>query len=76
MVPARIDINRAGLSELMALPGIGRMRAESIILHRVRHGWFERVEDLVKVDGIGPDTVAGILPFAIVRTAEAPPGAR
>ena len=76
MVPVRIDLNRAPASELMALPGIGRVRAEAIILHRVRHGWLERVEDLTRVDGIGPDTVERLLPFAVVGTVDPPVGGR
>ena len=67
MVPVRIDVNRAPLGDLLALPGIGRVRAEAIILHRVRHGPFKRVEDLGGVDGIGPGTVAGLVPFAVVH---------
>jgi competence ComEA-like helix-hairpin-helix protein len=67
MVPVRIDLNRAPLGDLLALPGIGRVRAEAIILHRVRHGPFRRVEELGGVDGIGPQTVAGLAPFAVVH---------
>lgn len=66
LVPVHIDLNRAGLPELMALPGIGRVRAEAIILHRVRYGPFRRVEELQQVDGIGPATAAGLEPFATV----------
>lgn len=58
-----IDVNRAPLPELMALPGVGRTRAEAIILHRVRHGWFRGVEDLAAVDGLGPLTVEALRPF-------------
>src|SRR5262245_58106463 len=58
--PIAIDVNRATVGELMALPGIGRSRAESIVLHRVRHGPFASVGDLVGVDGIGLETVAAL----------------
>jgi len=59
-VPIAIDVNRASVGELMALPGIGRSRAEAIVLHRVRHGPFASVGDLAGVDGIGPETVAAL----------------
>lgn len=72
MIPVRIDLNRAPLGDLLALPGIGRVRAEAIILHRVRHGPFKRVEDLREVDGIGPETVAGLAPFAVVDPDHGP----
>ncbi len=59
-----IDLNRAGIGELMALPGIGRGRAEAIVLHRVRHGPFAQVGDLRGVDGIGDETLAIVAPHA------------
>lgn len=66
-VAVRIDLNTASVGELMALPGVGQVRAEAILLHRVRFGPFRTVEDLLAVDGLGPDTVAGLAPFALVR---------
>ncbi len=47
----------------MALDGIGRVRAEQIVLHRVRHGPFRELEGLLDVDGIGPHTLARVRPF-------------
>jgi competence protein ComEA len=60
VTPVVLDVNRASIGELTALPGIGRGRAESIVLHRVRYGPFRSVDDLAAVDGIGPETVAGL----------------
>lgn len=74
--PARVDINRAGMAELCTLPGIGPKRAEAIVLHRVRHGWFRLVDDLGAVDGVGPDTVAQLAPHACAGQAPAPAGGR
>lgn len=62
--PVVIDVNRATVGELQALPGIGQSRAEAIVLHRVRHGPFLDVDALGRVDGIGIDTVAALRPFA------------
>jgi competence ComEA-like helix-hairpin-helix protein len=59
-VPVVIDLNRARVGELMALPGVGSTRADAIVLHRVRHGPFRSVDDLLQVDGIGPETVAAL----------------
>ena len=47
----------------MALDGIGRARAQQIVLHRVRYGPFRRLEDLLDVDGIGTHTLARLRPF-------------
>lgn len=62
----RVDINRAGMAELCTLPGIGQKRAEAIVLHRVRQGWFQHLEDLEQVDGLGPESVAELAPHAVV----------
>lgn len=61
--PVQIDVNTARVPELMALDGIGRVRAEEIVLYRVRHGPFREVDGLLEVDGIGQETVARLRPF-------------
>ena len=48
-----IDINEAGIDELMRLPGIGVKTAERIIQLRAKKGNFEKIEDLLQVKGIG-----------------------
>ena len=59
-----IDLNRASVDELTTLPGIGIVRAEAIVLDRVRHGPFRAVEELERVDGLGPEIVEMLRPFA------------
>jgi len=49
----RVDLNRAGLSELMRLPGVGEKRAQAILAHRERRP-FRRTEDVLAVKGLGP----------------------
>jgi competence ComEA-like helix-hairpin-helix protein len=51
---ATVDLNRAGLAELDALPGIGPVLAGRILQHRNAHGPFREPEDLLAVPGIGP----------------------
>ena len=48
-----VNINDAGVPELTTLPGIGEAMAERIVAFRQQHGPFKRVEDLLKVKGIG-----------------------
>ncbi|MEQ1632058.1 MAG: helix-hairpin-helix domain-containing protein [Planctomycetota bacterium] len=67
-----IDLNRASLGELTALPGIGPVRAGNIVLHRVRHGPFASVDGLLAVDGIGDETVAELRPHAVALPVAVP----
>ena len=60
----KIDLNRATVKQLEALPGIGEVRARSIVASRnARGGRFERIEDLLKIDGIGEKTLETIRPY-------------
>ncbi len=58
-----IDINRAGIDELVSLPGIGPVKAQRIIDRRTELGKFNNVEELISVKGIGEKTLAKITPF-------------
>lgn len=51
---AVININRASVPELDALPGVGSTTAQAIVEYRVAHGPFGSPEDLLNVKGIGP----------------------
>ena len=48
----KVNLNTAGLEELMTLTGIGQTRAEAIITYREEEGAFQSPEDIMKVDGI------------------------
>jgi competence protein ComEA len=65
--PARpVDLNRAGAEELVTLPGIGKALAQRIIEFREKNGPFRRVEDLMKVKGIGEKSFQKIRPHVTI----------
>jgi competence protein ComEA len=51
-----ININKATLSDLESLPGIGPTTAQKIIDYRTQHGPFSSISDIMNVAGIGPAT--------------------
>src|SRR5436190_1170327 len=60
----RLDLNRAALDDLVALPGIGAVRARRILEARASHGGrFHEVDDLARVPGVGDKTLALLRPF-------------
>ena len=65
--PTTLDVNTASQQALETLPGIGPGRAQAIVGYREANGPFQRVEDLLLVDGIGPITLSGIRLLISVR---------
>ncbi len=55
-----IDVNAATSVQLEELPGIGEVKARSIIQYREINGPFASVDELLAVRGIGPATLDAI----------------
>ena len=49
----KININQADAKALTTLTGIGKDRAVKIVEYREKNGPFKKIEDLMKVKGIG-----------------------
>ena len=63
----RLDLNTTSWVELSQLEGIGPTLAQRIIADREKNGRFDRVDELQRVRGIGPRTVARLKPWLTVR---------
>jgi comEA protein len=62
-----IDINTATSEQLQRVPGIGETLARRIIEFRTEHGPFEKVDDLLNVQGIGTTSLDKMRPFLTVK---------
>ena len=51
----------------MALPGIGKSKAQAIVAYREEQGPFSSVDDLVNVKGIGKKLLAKLAASVEVR---------
>jgi competence protein ComEA len=69
----RIDLNRADRAELLQLPGVGPSLAERIEAYRRENGGFRSVDELRRVHGVGPATLARLRPWVCVGDADAEP---
>jgi len=59
----KVNINTADIETLVKLPGIGPVKAQSIIDYREKIGKFESLYEIAKVKGIGKATVAKLEPY-------------
>lgn len=59
----RIDINSASWVEWTQIEGIGQATAQKIITDRDSNGPFRKIDDLLRVKGIGPKLLDKMRPF-------------
>jgi competence protein ComEA len=61
-----VDVNKASVEQLTEIPGIGASLATRIVEFREEHGPFKRVDELLKVRGIGEKSLEKIRPHVTV----------
>ena len=66
-----IDLNRAGVKELILLPAIGETKARAIVAHRAENGPFTSLQELLQVRGIGPKTLEKLRELVTIDLVEA-----
>jgi competence protein ComEA len=64
--PQKVNLNRADVWLLQALPGIGEGRARLIVGYRDKNGPFRNIDDLLKIEGFGTSVVDKIRDYVTV----------
>jgi len=64
-----VNLNVASAEQLEALPGIGPRAAQRILEFRAKNGGFKKIEDLMKVQGIGERSFLRLKPLVTVGSS-------
>ncbi|WP_445664235.1 ComEA family DNA-binding protein [Fodinibius sp. AD559] len=66
----RVNVNKANIEALKALPGIGPTYAKRIIRYRNENGEFDSFEELKKIKGIAQKRLDKLMPFIKLKDSE------
>jgi competence protein ComEA len=70
--PAIVDLDRASVEQIEALPGIGPALAKRIVAHRDSVGTFGAIEALCEVRGVGPKLAERLRPLVTFTAPRRP----
>ncbi|MDP5036096.1 MAG: helix-hairpin-helix domain-containing protein [Alishewanella sp.] len=59
----KLRLNQASVEQLVAVPGLGKVKAEAIVAHINENGAISNEADLTKVKGIGPKLAARVAQY-------------
>jgi competence ComEA-like helix-hairpin-helix protein len=62
-----ININTATKELLILLPGVGDSTADKILMYRKEYGGFKKIEDIMKIKGIGVKKFDKLKPFITIE---------
>jgi len=63
----RININTASIESLQLIPGIGEVKAASIMEYRKKNGGFKSIEEIKSISGIGEKTFEKLRDYIDIR---------
>ena len=62
----KLNINQVTAEQLMMLDGIGEVLAGRIIAYRKENHGFRQIEELLKIEGIGPEKFNKIKKYIVI----------
>ena len=62
-----ININTASKEQLILLPGVGDSTSDKIITYRKEYGGFKKIEDIMKIKGIGTKKFEKLKPYITIE---------
>ncbi|MBN2081951.1 helix-hairpin-helix domain-containing protein [bacterium] len=68
----KVNINTAEKEDLLSVPGMDETLAQRIVDYRNQNGQFGEVRDLLKINGIGEETLAEMEPALTIGAAPVP----
>ena len=62
----KLNINQASFEQLIAIKGLGKIKAQAILDHIKQYGKFVSIDELIEVKGVGEKMVEKIKPHITI----------